>query len=196
MPGQAPVRTRPLSGELLPSLEEGAWLPDPIAAAAARKRGGPEAAEARLFGWSELLGTWVEHLMTAIDVAVLGEHVPTVLALVDRNDAKSRWQVEALRRFKCGVKDAVRVFVLYSHEFGWLFEAWEIKELPTLLLFGVDGAENRADNTSSLGPAELVEVFSSRLSVDLAWAKFPPEPLGDEGYSWPRRQIRKMWKSE
>ncbi|CAE8646809.1 unnamed protein product, partial [Polarella glacialis] len=98
----AAVRQRPQSGELLASLDEGAWIPDPIAYQATRSRGGYEATEAKLFGWNELLGTWAEHLLTAIDIAVLGEQVPTLLALLDRNCAKCQEQLLDLRRFKFG----------------------------------------------------------------------------------------------
>uniref|UniRef100_A0A7S0FKZ2 Uncharacterized protein n=1 Tax=Pyrodinium bahamense TaxID=73915 RepID=A0A7S0FKZ2_9DINO len=192
MPGQALVRHRPLSGELLASMDEGAWLPDPIAHAATEARGDPEATEARLFGWGELLGTWVEHLMTAIDVAVLGEQVPTLLALADRNNAKSIEQVDALKRFKCGVEDHVRVFVLYLHEFDWLFQAWEIKDLPFLLFFGPDGAANRAGVPGPLAPAEIAETFGRQVAVDLSWATFDLNPQEGSG-TW-RHWFRQLWE--
>lgn len=192
MPGQALVRQRPLSGELLASLDEGAWVPDPIAHRATRARGGTEAEEARLFGWEELLGTWVEHLMTAIDIAVLGEQVPTLLVLADRNNAKSMEQVEALRRFKCGVEDSVRVFVLYMHEFDWLFQAWEIEDLPYLLFFGSGDAEQRASLQGPLTPVELAEAFQREVSVDLSWADFDPTPKEAED-TW-KHWFRQVWE--
>jgi len=173
MPGQAPVRQRPLSGELLASSDEGAWLPDPIAYQASKERGGYEADEARLFGWDELLGTWVEHLLTAIDIAVLGERVPTLLVLADRNAAKSRDQIDALRRFKRGAGDHARVFVLYLHEFQWLFQAWEIEDLPTLLFFGTDGAQSRAVVAGPLSAEEVVTSFR-KVAVDFSKLTFEP----------------------
>jgi len=175
MPGQAPIRHRPLSGELLDSEEEGAWLPDPIAHEGSRARGGREAEEARLFGWDELMGTWVEHLLTAIDVAILGDRVPTLLILADRNGRESQQQVEALKRFKLGVHSSVRVFVLYLHEFDWLFQAWEVKDLPRLLFFGVGGADGRHVVPGPLEPEAIAEAFAKRLAVDLSWADFDPK---------------------
>lgn len=195
MPGQAPVRLRPLSGELEASSEAGAWLPDPIAYKAVLERGGREAREARLFGWGELLGTWMDHLLTAIDVAVLGDRVPTVLGMVDRNCAMSLRQVEALKRFKCGVRDAVRVFVLYLHEFDWLFRALEVKELPHLVLFGpgAGAGEGRLDLAGPLQPAEVVMTFSEHLSVELAWADFDEDPEKvDRDSSWHRRLLHHL----
>lgn len=196
MPGQALVRQRPLSGELEASMEEGAWLPDPIAHKETRRRTGPEATEARLFGWGELLGTWVEHLLTAIDIAVLGERVPTLLALLDRNDEKSQRQLKSLKRFKVGVQDAARVFVLYTHEFDWLFQAWAIKELPMLMLFGSDGAaENRVELIGPLDPTEIAQNFTMRLSVNFTGMTFEePEDQDDDGswYLWPLRGVRRL----
>lgn len=192
MPGQAPVRQRPLSGELEASSDEGAWVPDPAAYAAVRHRGGLEAREVRLFGWGELLGTWVEHLLTAIDVAVLGEHKPTIVALADRNAAQSMEQIELLRRFKRGVKSRIRVFVLYAHEFDWLFQAWEIKELPTLLLFGAGGAESRATVAGPLPPDAIAAVFMRQLAVDLGSARFEGEST-EEGTLW-TRLVDAMWR--
>lgn len=189
MPGQALVRQRPLSGELLASTDEGAWLPDPIAAEAMRRTGGHEAAEARLFGWGDLLGTWVEHLVTAIDVAVLGDRTPTVLALTDRNCLKCREQVDALRRFKCGVLEHARVFVLYSHEFDWLFEAWDMHDFPTLVLFGTQGAGDKATAAGPLQPEEIAAVFSEQLEVDFSWADFAPAATDD--LSW----LQRLWRA-
>lgn len=194
MPGQAVVRQRPLSGELLASEDEGAWLPDPIASEAMRHIGGPEAAEARLFGWGELLGTWVEHLMTAIDIAVLGDRTPTVLALADRNCPKCRQQVEALRRFKCGLREHARVFVLYSHEFDWLFEAWDLREFPTLLLFGTEGAEPRATLVGPMQPEDIAAAFAEELAVDFSWADFAPAVPVDDN-SLLHRLWRAAWKA-
>ncbi|CAK0809560.1 unnamed protein product [Prorocentrum cordatum] len=191
MPGQAPIRHRPLSGELLDSEEEGAWLPDPIAHEGSRARGGREAEEARLFGWDELMGTWVEHLLTAIDVAILGDRVPTLLILADRNGRESQQQVEALKRFKLGVHGSVRVFVLYLHEFDWLFQAWEVKELPRLLFFGAGGADGRHVVPGPLEPEAIAEAFSRRLAVDLSWADFDPKketPPGAVAEQRPREQ--------
>jgi len=173
MPGQALVRQRPLSGELLASSEEGAWLPDPIAHQATRARCGHEAEEARLFGWEELLGTWIEHLLTSVDIAVLGERIPTLVAFVDHHGAKSCNQVDALRRFKRGATDQVRVFVLYLHEFDWLFQAWDIQDYPTLLLFGTDGAQNRAAVAGPLLAEEIVAEFR-KVAVDFSNLTFEP----------------------
>eukprot|EP00929_Paragymnodinium_shiwhaense_P082912 TRINITY_DN43941_c0_g1_i1.p1 TRINITY_DN43941_c0_g1~~TRINITY_DN43941_c0_g1_i1.p1 ORF type:complete len:243 (-),score=65.62 TRINITY_DN43941_c0_g1_i1:435-1163(-) len=191
MPGQAPVRFRPLSGELEPSSDEGAWLPDPLAyaAATAAARGGSDATEARLFAWEELFGNWMEHLMTAIDLAVLGERVPTVVGVVDRNDAESLKQVKALRRFKCAVKDGVRVFVLFTHEFEWLMETWEIEELPTLLLFGTGGAETRSVVPGPLLPSELAEILLRQLAVDLSRVKF----IDEEDDASKGSLLRRLW---
>lgn len=193
MPGQAPVRNRPLSGELLDSSEEGAWLPDPIAFEATRTRGGPEAVEARLFGWGELLGTWVEHLLTAIDIAILGDRVPTLLVLLDRWSADCKTQLGALKRFKRGVHQQVRVFVLYKQEFDWLFEAWKVELTPFYYFFGNDGS-SRFSTTGLYTPEQLQERFKRDLAVDLVVKSF--ESPSESELPWRQRwlgKLRRCW---
>jgi len=128
--------------------------------------------------------------MTAVDVAVLGDRSPTLIALVDRNCAKCRTQIEALKRFKLGVADGVRVFVFYLHEFDWLFQAWEIHDLPTMLMFGTDGVESRAKADGPLTPEELVETFARLVAVDLSSATFYEDP--EAGGTFWERQVRRL----